>query len=154
MPTRSATSWSGFVPVHRVVDMTKTAAEYGHDRPLERELALVKVAGTGDARVEALRLAEAFRANVIGRQYRAFRLRTDGGGFPRSSSSFAIMKPLGLVGGLPHRGGVGRRSTADRRGCRRALISPPAKKDRLRLDRPFDPAGRSPFPANRSLSLT
>src|SRR5690606_36343330 len=44
------------VPVHRVVDMTITAAEHGHDRPLERELALVKVAGSGDARVEALRL--------------------------------------------------------------------------------------------------
>ena len=47
------------VPVHRVVDLT-TAGEH-----VERELALVKVAGTGDKRVEALRIAELFRANVV-----------------------------------------------------------------------------------------
>src|SRR5205809_737191 len=53
------------VPVHRVVDLTVRSQELGQERPLERELALVKVAGTGDARVEALRLADAFRASVI-----------------------------------------------------------------------------------------
>ena len=53
------------VPVHRVVDLSVRAAELGQDKPLARELALVKVAGTGDHRVEALRLAEAFRAKVI-----------------------------------------------------------------------------------------
>src|SRR5690606_2809122 len=53
------------VPVHRVVDLTVISRELGHERPLERELALVKVAGKGDMRVEALRLANAFRANVI-----------------------------------------------------------------------------------------
>src|SRR5437899_8485520 len=52
------------VPVHRVVDLTVRSHEMGQERPLERELALVKVAGTGDARVEALRLAGAFRASV------------------------------------------------------------------------------------------
>ena len=49
------------VPVHRVVDLTVRAAELGQEQPLERELALVKVTGTGDQRVEALRLADAFR---------------------------------------------------------------------------------------------
>ena len=44
------------VPVHRVTDLTHEGA------PLERELALVKVKGTGEARVEALRMADAFRA--------------------------------------------------------------------------------------------
>ena len=53
------------VPVHGVVDLTVRAKELGQERPLERELALVKVAGTGDNRVEALRLADAFRASVI-----------------------------------------------------------------------------------------
>ena len=53
------------VPVHRVVDLSVLAVELGQDKPLARELALVKVSGAGDARVEALRLAEAFRANVI-----------------------------------------------------------------------------------------
>src|SRR5207247_4232656 len=47
------------IPVYRVVDMTLTG------RSIERELALVKVCGGGDHRVEALRLADAFRARVI-----------------------------------------------------------------------------------------
>lgn len=84
------------VPVHRVVDMTKTAAEYGHDRPLERELALVKVAGTGDARVEALRLAEAFRANVIDANTGHFVFELTGR-VSKIEQFIAIMKPLGLV---------------------------------------------------------
>ena len=47
------------VPVHKVIDLTELGEH------VERELALVKVAGTGDARVEALRLADVFRAKVI-----------------------------------------------------------------------------------------
>ncbi len=47
------------VPVHRVHDLTVEGAS------LERELALIKVTGKGDKRIEALRLAEIFRANVI-----------------------------------------------------------------------------------------
>src|SRR3981189_2384583 len=47
------------VPVCRVVDMTLSG------RSIERELAMVKLRGTGDHRVEALRLAEAFRARGI-----------------------------------------------------------------------------------------
>ena len=47
------------VNVHRVVDLTVLG------RPLERELALVKVAGRGEKRIEALRIAEIFRAKVI-----------------------------------------------------------------------------------------
>jgi acetolactate synthase-1/3 small subunit len=47
------------VNVHRVVDLTVLG------EPLERELALIKVAGKGDKRIEALRMAEIFRANVI-----------------------------------------------------------------------------------------
>ena len=47
------------VPVHRVTDLTEEGPH------VERELALVKVAGTGDKRVEALRLADIFRANVV-----------------------------------------------------------------------------------------
>src|SRR5215831_6526183 len=44
------------VPVHRVIDLTATG------KALERELALIKVKGKGENRVEALRLADAFRA--------------------------------------------------------------------------------------------
>ena len=84
------------VPVHRVVDMTIPAAEHGHDRPLERELALVKVAGSGDARVEALRLAEAFRANVIDANTGHFVFELTGR-VSKIEQFIAIMKPLGLV---------------------------------------------------------
>jgi acetolactate synthase-1/3 small subunit len=47
------------VNVHRVIDLTVAGD------PMERELALIKVAGKGDKRIEALRMAEIFRANVI-----------------------------------------------------------------------------------------
>lgn len=47
------------VPVHRVTDLTLDAES------LERELALIKVVGKGEPRIEALRLAEIFRAEVI-----------------------------------------------------------------------------------------
>jgi acetolactate synthase I/III small subunit len=47
------------VPVHSVTDLTADGES------LERELALIKVVGTGEPRIEALRLAEIFRADVI-----------------------------------------------------------------------------------------
>jgi acetolactate synthase I/III small subunit len=47
------------VPVHRVVDLTVKGDA------LERELALVKVSGSGEKRVEALRLAQTFGADTI-----------------------------------------------------------------------------------------
>src|ERR1700687_3900289 len=47
------------VPVHRVIDMTVAGPA------IQRELAMVKVRGKGENRVEALRLADAFRARTI-----------------------------------------------------------------------------------------
>jgi acetolactate synthase-1/3 small subunit len=47
------------VPVHRVRDLTLTGDA------IERELALIKVTGKGDRRIEALRIAEIFRAQVV-----------------------------------------------------------------------------------------
>jgi acetolactate synthase-1/3 small subunit len=47
------------VPVHRVRDLTSEGVS------LERELALVKVVGKGEKRIEALRMAEIFRAQVV-----------------------------------------------------------------------------------------
>src|ERR687894_146334 len=52
------------VSVHRVTDLTVLARQRKEEAPLERELALVKVAGAGEHRVEALRLAAAFEADV------------------------------------------------------------------------------------------
>jgi acetolactate synthase-1/3 small subunit len=84
------------VPVHGVVDLTVRAKELGQDRPLERELALVKVAGKGDERVEALRLADAFRASVIDANTEHFIFEITGKG-SKVDQFIAIMKPLGLV---------------------------------------------------------
>src|SRR5262249_57135048 len=81
------------VPVHRVVDMTVAGPH------LERELAMVKVRGKGEHRMEALRLAHAFRARAIDASPQSFvfeitRARD------KNERFVALMVPLGLVGGL------------------------------------------------------
>jgi acetolactate synthase-1/3 small subunit len=78
------------VPVHSVTDLT------AEGRSLERELALVKVAGKGNERVEALRLAEAFRAQVVDATTEHFIFEVTGG-TPKVEQFIAIMTPLGLV---------------------------------------------------------
>jgi acetolactate synthase-1/3 small subunit len=78
------------VPVHSVTDLTTSG------RPLERELALVKVAGTGNDRVEALRLADAFRATVIDATVDHFVFEVTGR-TSKIEQFVAIMAPLGLV---------------------------------------------------------
>src|SRR5688572_29587979 len=50
---------SRLVPVHKVHDLTEEGPH------VERELALIKVAGKGESRIESLRLADVFRARVI-----------------------------------------------------------------------------------------
>ncbi|WP_397505853.1 acetolactate synthase small subunit [Qipengyuania sp. R86523] len=78
------------VPVHKVIDLTELG---GH---VERELALIKVAGKGDNRVEALRIAELFRANVVDTTTSSFVFELTGS--PEKIDSFiALMRELGLV---------------------------------------------------------
>lgn len=78
------------VPVHKVVDLTTAGAH------IERELALVKVAGTGDDRVEALRLADVFRAQVVDTTTSSFVFELTGS--PEKIDNFIIlMRELGLV---------------------------------------------------------
>ncbi len=63
---------------------------------LERELALVKVKGTGAERVEALRVADIFRAKVIDTTHESFVFELTGA--PTKIDKFAdLMRPLGLV---------------------------------------------------------
>lgn len=78
------------VPVHRVVDLTVTG------RVLARELALVKVKGKGEARVEALRLADAFRARVVDATTESFVFELTGKG-DKIDEFVLLMGPLGLV---------------------------------------------------------
>ena len=78
------------IPVHKVIDLTEKGAH------VERELALVKVAGKGEARVEALRIAELFRANVVDTTTSSFVFELTGS--PAKLDSFiALMRELGLV---------------------------------------------------------
>ena len=78
------------IPVHRVRDLTEEGGS------IERELALVKVAGKGDKRIEALRLAEIFRAKVIDTSIEHFVFEITGK--PSKIETFiGIMTELGLV---------------------------------------------------------
>jgi len=78
------------VNVHRVVDLTVVGD------PLERELALVKVAGKGEKRIEALRLAEIFRASVIDASIDHFVFEITGR-TSKIEQFISIMIDLGLV---------------------------------------------------------
>src|SRR6266496_4321400 len=77
------------VPVHRVVDMTMGGPA------IQRELAMVKVRGKGDNRVEALRLADAFRARVIDTGLESFVFEITGGS-EKIDQFVSLMLPLGL----------------------------------------------------------
>ena len=78
------------VPIHKVIDLSLTK------RSIERELAMVKVRGTGEARVEALRLAEAFRAKVIDATTESFIFELTGA-TAKIDDFVELMRPLGLV---------------------------------------------------------
>ncbi|WP_425450138.1 acetolactate synthase small subunit [Virgifigura deserti] len=78
------------VPVHRVSDLTNEGPH------LERELALVKVNGTGDKRIESLRIADIFRARVVDSTLESFVFEMTGS--PEKLNAFInLMQPLGLV---------------------------------------------------------
>jgi acetolactate synthase-1/3 small subunit len=79
------------VQIRRVVDLTDSAAP-----AIERELAMVKVRGKGENRVEALRLADAFRARVIDAGTESFIFEITGA-TDKIESFISLMLPLGLV---------------------------------------------------------
>jgi acetolactate synthase I/III small subunit len=81
---------SRLVPVHAVRDLT---AEGPH---VERELALIKVAGTGEKRIESLRLADIFRARVIDSTIESFVFEMTGS-TEKLNAFINLMEPLGLV---------------------------------------------------------
>jgi acetolactate synthase-1/3 small subunit len=81
---------SRLVPVHKVSDLTIEGAH------LERELALVKVAGTGEKRVESLRIADIFRARVVDSTIESFVFEMTGS-TEKLDAFINLMQPLGLV---------------------------------------------------------
>jgi acetolactate synthase-1/3 small subunit len=77
------------VSVREIHDLTVEGAS------VERELAMFKVTGTGEKRVEALRLADIFRANVVDSTLTSFVFEVTGA--PERIDAFAeLMRPLGL----------------------------------------------------------
>ena len=78
------------VPVHEVHDLTVEGPA------VERELALVKVAGAGEKRLEAMRMAEVFRARVVDTTLESFIFEVTGD--PGKIDAFVdLMRPLGVV---------------------------------------------------------
>ena len=78
------------VPVHRVVDLT-----VDHEG-IEREMAMIKVVGTGEKRVESMRLSDVFRAHVVDSTQSSFVFELTGA--PGKIDAFInLMRPLGLV---------------------------------------------------------
>ncbi|NML04488.1 acetolactate synthase small subunit [Sphingomonas sp. G-3-2-10] len=78
------------VPVHKVTDLTASGPH------VERELALVKVAGTGDHRIEALRLADVYRARVVDATISSFVFEVTGG-VEKIDKFVELMSEVGLV---------------------------------------------------------
>jgi acetolactate synthase-1/3 small subunit len=81
---------SRLVPVHKVHDLTDEGPS------VEREMALIKVAGKGDARIESLRLADIFRARVVDSTTESFVFEMTGSS-EKLNAFIALMEPLGLV---------------------------------------------------------
>ena len=81
---------SRLVPVHVVRDLTDEGPH------VERELALVKVRGTGNKRVESLRIADIFRARVVDSTIESFVFEMTGSS-AKLNAFINLMQPLGLV---------------------------------------------------------
>lgn len=78
------------VPVHKVHDLTDEGPF------VEREMALIKVAGKGEHRIESLRLADIFRAQVVDSTTESFVFEITGSA-EKLTAFIALMVPLGLV---------------------------------------------------------
>ncbi|MEE8279419.1 MAG: acetolactate synthase small subunit [Alphaproteobacteria bacterium] len=78
------------VPVHKVSDLTDEGP------CVERELALIKVAGSGEKRVESLRIADIFRARVVDSTSKSFVFEMTGS-TDKIDAFIKLMGPLGLV---------------------------------------------------------
>ena len=81
---------SRLVPVHKIRDLTDEGPF------VEREMALIKVAGKGEARIESLRLADIFRARVVDSTTESFVFEMTGSS-EKLNAFITLMEPLGLV---------------------------------------------------------
>ncbi len=78
------------VPVHKVHNLTQESAY------VQRELALIKVSSKGEHRLEALRIADIFRARSVDATTASFIFELTGK--PEKIDTFiSLLRPLGLV---------------------------------------------------------
>ncbi len=78
------------VPIHKVTDLTLQGGF------VQRELAMIKVAGRGADREEALRLSDAFRARVVDASIESFVFELTGA-VDKINQFVELMRPIGLV---------------------------------------------------------
>ena len=78
------------VPVHSVADLT-ISGPY-----VDRELALIKVGGQNEKRIEALRIADIFRARVVDSTLESFIFEVTGNS-EKVNAFIQLMRPLGLI---------------------------------------------------------
>ena len=81
---------SRLVPVHKIHDLTDEGP------CVEREMALIKVAGKGESRIESLRLADIFRASVVDSTIESFVFEITGSA-DKLNAFIELMEPLGLA---------------------------------------------------------
>ena len=81
---------TGMLTAGRAADLTVLGAH------VERELALVKVRGTGDHRIEALRLADVYRARVVDATTSSFVFEVTGG-IEKIDKFVELMSEVGLI---------------------------------------------------------
>src|SRR6266478_9015518 len=79
---------SRLVPVHKIRDLTDEGPF------VEREMALIKVAGQGESRIESLRLADIFRARVVDSTTESFVFEMTGSS-EKLNAFITLMEPLG-----------------------------------------------------------
>lgn len=80
----------GIIPVRNVRDLTVFGPH------VDRELALVKVIGDGESRVEALRIADVFRAHAVDSTLESFVFEITGNS-GKVDAFIELMRPLGLI---------------------------------------------------------
>ncbi len=78
------------VPIHRIADLTLDGPH------IAREMAMIKVIATGDNRIEALRMADAFRARIVDATAGSFIFEITGA-TEKLDAFLELMRPLGLA---------------------------------------------------------
>jgi acetolactate synthase-1/3 small subunit len=81
--------------LHKLINVVKIR-DLGPDNSVSAELLLVRVAGDGDKRTEALQIAEIFKAKIVDVDRKALTLRVVGT-TDKVDALLALLQPLGVL---------------------------------------------------------